>query len=93
MKERGDIHNKLENQRFFADVKRAVADKLDDLATDPKLKDGDIPLDIGDKVRKGEKVPASVVIRDAIISVGQDFRLMPDEIDIILKKILEEKRR
>ncbi|MEK7131290.1 MAG: hypothetical protein AAB797_00960 [Patescibacteria group bacterium] len=88
-KEWGEVTNRLENAGFFQDIRRAVAEKLDDLATDPKLKNGDIPLDLGEKIRKGEKVPASVVVRDAIISVGQDFRLMPDEIDIILERFLE----
>ncbi len=89
-KELGEVTNRLENPGFFQGIRRAVAEKLDDLATDPKLKNGDIPIDLGEKINKGEKVPASVVVRDAIISVGQDFRLMPDEIDIILVRFLAD---
>lgn len=79
-----------ESRRVFGNVKYAVAEKLDDLATDPKLKNSGVSLDLGEKIRNGQKVPASVIVRDAIISVGQDFRLMPDEIDTLLKKFLEE---
>ncbi len=79
----------LENPKFFSELQTAVANRLDDLATDPTLDKGGFPLDLGDKIRHGKKVPRSRMILDAIIGVGEDFRLTRDEIDILKKKFLE----
>ncbi|MBI5254653.1 hypothetical protein HY932_02640 [Candidatus Falkowbacteria bacterium] len=81
--------SRLVNPDFFSEIQNAVADRLDDLATDPKLNKGGFQLDTGDKIRRGEKVKSSIMVRDAIIGVGEDFRLSRDEIDIIKSTFLE----
>ena len=82
--------NMPEGPNFFEEIRDAVADRLDDLATDPKLDGVGFPLDMGEKIRNGEKIERSRSVRDIIISVGQDFRLTPDEIDGLEEKFLEK---
>ena len=79
-----------ETKRVVEQIRHAVAERLDDLATDPKLKNAGIPLDLGEKIRTGKKVPGFVLVRDAIISVCHEYRLMPKDIDFILNKFLEQ---
>lgn len=81
--------SRLENSKFFSELQSAIADRLDELATDPTLDHAGFPLDLGDKIRRGEKVPSSIMVRDAIIGIGEDFRLTRDEIDTLKKKFLE----
>ena len=80
--------SRLEDLEFFAKVRDAVADRLDDLATDPKLDGVGFPLDMGEKIRNGGKIESSRSVRDIIISIGQDFRLTLDEIDGLEEKFL-----
>lgn len=80
--------SRLMNPEFLLKLQNAVADRLDDLATDPALDKAGFPLDTGERIRKGEKVAGSIMIRDAIIGVGEDFRLTRDEIDILKNKFL-----
>ena len=82
--------SRLEDPKFFLELQGAIADRLAELATDPSLDKAGFPLDLGDKVRRGEKVPSSIMIRDAIIGVGENFRLTRDKIDILKKKFLED---
>lgn len=90
MKERSfrEPESRLVDSKFLSELQNAVADRLDDLATNPALNNAGFPLDIGEKIRKGEKVTASIMVRDAITGVGQDFRLTPDEIDTLKNKFL-----
>jgi len=81
--------SRLEDPKFFSEIQDAIAERLDDLVTNPTLNDAGFPLDLGDRIRNGEKVSASIMIRDAIIGVGDDFRLTRDEIDVLKKKFLE----
>jgi len=82
--------SRLEDPRFLSQIQTAVADRLDELATDPTLDKAGFSLDLGSKIRGGEKVPTSRMIRDAIIGVGENFRLTRDEIDILKNKFLVE---
>ena len=66
-----------------------MAERLEELITDPSLNNADFPMNLGEQIRKGEKVPASRMIKDAIIGVGEDFRLTRDEINILKEKFLE----
>ena len=84
------VVTRLDNPEFYLELQNAVADRLDDLATDPKFKNAGFPLDLGERIRKGQAVSASIMIRDAIIGVGQDFRLDNSEMDIVKKRFLEE---
>lgn len=81
--------SRLEDPEFFEKMKDAVAERFDDLATDPRLLGAGTPLDLGEKVRRGEKVPLSRLVRDALIGVGDDFRLTRDEIDELEEKFLD----
>jgi len=81
--------SRLESEDFLLEIKEAIAERLDELTTDPALEKAGLPLDLGDKVRRGEKVPPFIIIRDAIIGVGEDFRLSREEIDVLKKKFLE----
>lgn len=81
--------SRLEDPEFFEKVKDAVAERFDDLATDPRLLGVGIPLDLGEKIRRGEKVPLSRLVRDALIGVGDDLRLTRDEIDELEEKFLD----
>ena len=81
--------NRLDNQIFFEQIKDAVIERLEDLITDPSLKNSGLPLDLGDRIKRNEKVPSSRVVRDAIIGVGESLRLTRDEIDILKEKFLE----
>ena len=81
--------SRLDDPSFFSQLQEAVAERLDELATDPTLDKGDFPLDLGEKIRKGKKVSGAIMIRDAIIGVGEDFRLTRDEIDILKDKFWE----
>lgn len=82
--------SRLEDPKFFSELQTAIAERLDELATDPTLDKAGFPIDLGDKVRRKERVPASTMIRDAIIGVGEHFRLTRDEIDVIKSKFLED---
>lgn len=84
------LPSRLEDQNFFSQVQEAVAERLDELVTDPTLDRAGFQLDLGDKIRNGEKIPPSRMIRDAVTGVGEDFRLTRDEIDVILEKFLEK---
>lgn len=81
--------SRLKNQEFFEKIKEAVANKFDDLATDPNLNGAGFPIDLGERIRRGEKVTRGPIIRDALISIGQDFRLTPEEIDELQNIFLE----
>ncbi len=81
--------SRLEDHEFFAKIRDAVAERLDDLVTDPKLRGAGLPLDLGERIRRGEKVAISRLVRDAVIGVGDDLRLTRDEIDILEEKFLE----
>jgi len=84
------LKSRLENPEFLSQLQGAIAERLDELATDPTLEKAGFPLDLGTKIRNGEKVPASRMIRDAIIGVGEDLRLTRDEIDVLKEKFLED---
>lgn len=82
--------SRLEDPNFFAQLQEAVAERLDELVTDPTLDKGGFPLDLGEKIRSGEKVSGGRIIRDAIIGVGENFRLTRDEIDVIKSIFLKD---
>ena len=82
-------NSRLEDPKFFSQLQEAVAERLDELATNPKLDKGGFPLDLGEKIRRGEKISGGIMIRDAVIGVGDDFRLTRDEIDILKGRFLE----
>ncbi len=82
--------SRLENAEFLSPLQEAIANRLDELATDPKLNWGGFMLELGAKIRRGEKVPASRMIQDAIIGVGGDFRLTHAEIDVVKEKFLAD---
>ena len=82
--------SRLENAEFLLQLQEAIADRLDELATDPTLNTGGFMLELGAKIRTGGKVPASRMIQDAIIGVGEDFRLTRAEIDVVKEKFLAD---
>lgn len=81
--------SQLRDPNFLKEIQNALADKMDDLATDPQLKGGGFSLDNGEKIRRGEKIPSSRMIIDAVAAVGQDFRLTHDEINELKNKFLK----
>lgn len=83
--------SRLKDPNFFAQLQEAVAERLDELATDPTLDKAGFPLDLGEKIRSGAKVSGGRMIRDAIIGIGEDFRLTRDEIDVLKNIFLKDK--
>ena len=71
-------------------LKEAIAWRFDELATDPSLKGAGIRVDIGEKVRRGEKVDGYQSLWDALSGVAHDLRLSHDETDILRRRIFNE---
>ncbi len=81
----------MENQKFETkDITKKVIDQFisefEDLATDPRW---DYDPQVVEHVRQGKKIPHDRWAEQLLIKVGQDFRLNPDQIDELKKKIFE----
>ena len=87
----------LDNPEFFSKIKEAIATKFDDLATNPRIGREGIPLDLGERIRRGEKIPKNPflegdrMLSNAIAAVCGDLRIMDYDLrDEIKKRFLEK---
>lgn len=87
--------SRLADPEFRKKLKNAFADKLEELATDPKYYKLKLPTDLGAKVRKGEKVSDSDydgLVHSAVLEVISEVRLSLDESDGFKKLLIEGAR-
>jgi hypothetical protein len=82
--------SRLENQEFIDKFIDVYANELEKMVTEPGSGFSEDELEIVNKFRKSKKLPrAHKWFHDLLVRVGQDFRLTPDEIDILRDKFLE----
>ena len=79
------------SEEILTSVREAFALRFDDIVTTPSLERAGFPLDLPEKVRRGEKIRGELMIKDALVAVGQDFRLTPDQIDFLKQYFFNNK--
>ena len=75
----------------YKEIMATIADEVEELVTNPEFKNAGFDIEAGEKIRKGEKIEPARMINDRVIRVCQDFRLPPEQTDIIKTKIFESK--
>ena len=79
------------NPLRWEDIKENVAVALEEAMTDPtydkKYRD---PHSVISSIREGKKIGFDRLDYQTVIKIGQDLRLSPDEIDMLIDKIFEK---
>lgn len=82
--------SRIEDDKFIDKFIDAYADELEKMATQPGSQFSEEELEMVNKFRESRKLlSAHKWFHDLFVRVGQDFRLTPDEIDILRDKFLE----
>ncbi len=81
---------RVDDPAFLEKFLDTVADELEELATSPDHQFSDSELDIVKNFREHKKLPREHLwFHNLLVRVGQDFRLTPDEIEVLRDKFLE----
>lgn len=91
MQEQEHFESRLQDEEFLSKIREALATRLDEIATDPLMEGGGFPLELGEMVRKGEKIKTirRGDVNDTLCGVAGDFRLTHDELDELKELFLE----
>lgn len=82
--------SRVDNPEFIDKFIDTYASELEEMATEPKSRLTEIELNLINRFRESQKLPSSHrLFYDLLVRVGQDFRLTPDEIDILIERFLE----
>mgnify|MGYP001576666554 CR=1 FL=1 len=82
--------SRIEDNQFMDKFFDTYLNELEDMVTNPKNHFFKEDLEMVRTFRETRKISGNnITFRDLLVRVGQDFRLTPDEIDVILSKYLE----
>ncbi len=87
-----DDLNKMEKPEYLSMLRNAFTERLEENFTRPdqshleSLEGAEIMA----RLQTGEKVEADRQTYDALTATGQDYRLTPDEIDVLRREIFTE---
>ena len=82
--------SRVEDAEFLNKFFDVYANELEDMVTRPGSGFSEEELEMVSRFRETRKLPKeNTSFHDRLVKVGQDFRLTPDEIDVILGKFLE----
>jgi len=90
MKDFETQRSKIEDEQFIEKFFNTYAEKLEEMVTQPNSRFSEEELEMVNKFRELKKLPREHRwFHDLLIKIGQDFRLTPDEIDVLKDKFLK----
>lgn len=82
--------SRLDDNKFLDKFFDTYINELEDLVTKPGGGFSERELEMVSAFRETKKLPKSNhAFHDRLVKIGQDFRLTPDEIDVVIDKFLE----
>lgn len=81
------------HEKSFAEqvdiIRRQFADEWEELVTRPGSRWSNEEFGYVDIARRGEKIEKNTAVRDKLVRICQEYRLTPDQIDLVLTEIIE----